>query len=143
MTDDEDVPDGRGSGWAPDWASTFSGLLSASIDDLAKTPAPNPPTQSVAERIDDERLKELTEARRYRRATVKFTLRAVGGLDIFATAFMIAYVCSQWHHIEASVIIAYFTSVVVESIGILYVISKYLFPQAGPRHVGESTPDSN
>ena len=50
-----------------------------------------------------------------------------------ATAFMIAYVASQWHHIDASVMIAYFTSVVVQSIGILYVITKYLFPQSGPQ----------
>jgi hypothetical protein len=55
-----------------------------------------------------------------------------------ATGFMVAYVCSQWHHIDASVMIAYFTSVVVESIGILYVIAKYLFPRSGPRREGDS-----
>jgi hypothetical protein len=102
-----------------------------------------PPSRSVADRIDDERLQELTEARRYRRATVKFTLRAVGWLDAFAMAFMIAYVWSQWHHIEAAVIIAYFSSVVVQSIGVLYVISKYLFPQAGAYRSGRSNDTSN
>jgi hypothetical protein len=142
MMDGEDGPTSVASGESR-VRESLDDLVRASLDDLAKTPAPNPPSQSVADRIDDERLKELTEARRYRRATVKFTLKAVGWLDAFATAFMIAYVYSQWHHIEASVIIAYFTSVVVESIGVLYVISKYLFPQAGPHRIGGSTPFSN
>jgi hypothetical protein len=142
MTDGGDTPTGASGRF--DFDATLDALIRASLDDLAETPAPNPPSRSIADRIDDERLKELTEARRYRRATVKFTLRAVGGLDTFATAFMIAYVASQWHHIEPSVIIAYFSSVVVQSIGVLYVISKYLFPQAGPRRFGgDSNPGSN
>jgi hypothetical protein len=141
MTDAEDGPTGATPGRF-DLDAALDDLVRASLDDLARTPAPNPPPQSVADRIDDERLKELTEARRYRRATVKFTLRAVGWLDTFATAFMISYMTSQWHHIEAAVIIAYFSSVVVQSIGILYVISKYLFPQAGPRRSGGDQ-DSN
>jgi hypothetical protein len=141
MTDGEDVPRGP-SGRSPIRVS-IGDLVRASVDDLAKTPVPNPPSQSVADRIDDERLKELTEARRYRRATVKFTLRAVGWLDAFATTFMIAYVVSQWHHVEAAVIIAYFSSVVVQSIGVLYVISKYLFPQAGAFRSARSGDASN
>ncbi|WP_205876705.1 hypothetical protein [Mycobacterium camsae] len=62
---------------------------------------------------------------------MKFTLRAVGWLDAFATAFMIAYVWSQWSHIESALIIAHFGSLLVQSIGVLYVIRKYLFLQAG------------
>ena len=42
------------------------------------------------------------------------------------------YVASQWHHIDAKVIIAYFSSIVVQSIGILYIVSRYLFPNSGP-----------
>lgn len=108
------------------------GLLTASADELAKTPAPNPPDKSVDDRIDEERIKELAAARKYRQQIVKFTLRAVGALVFAATSFMIVYVVSQWNHIEASVMIGYFSSVVVQSIGILYVISKYLSPDSGP-----------
>ncbi|MGO9102117.1 MAG: hypothetical protein ACLP9Y_22755 [Mycobacterium sp.] len=55
-----------------------------------------------------------------------------------ATVSMGVYAGSQWHHIEAQVVIAYFSSIVVESIGILYIISRYLFPNSGPRGGGDS-----
>lgn len=90
--------------------------------------------KSTQDRIDDERLGELRDAREYRKRIVTFTLIIVGGLVMAATAFMGVYMGSQWHKVEASVVIAYFTSVVVESIGILYVISQYLFPNSGTQH---------
>lgn len=105
----------------------------ASADELANTPTPNTPDKSVNDRIDEERVRELAAARKYREEIVKFTLRTVGALVLVATIFMITYVASQWHHIDASVMIGYFSSVVVQSIGILYVISRYLFPKAGPQ----------
>jgi hypothetical protein len=106
--------------------------VTASTDDLARTPAPNPTDKSLKERINEERYKELRAANRYRRAIVRFTLTTVAALVLAATIFMGLYVGSQWHHIEASVMIGYFSSIVVESIGILYIIARYLFPHSGP-----------
>ncbi|MCV7154341.1 hypothetical protein [Mycolicibacterium pyrenivorans] len=90
------------------------------------------PDASVDKRIDDEKYRALRAANNYRRALVKWTLRVVGGLTAMATVFMGLYVCSQWDEIAASVMIAYFASVVAESIGVLYVIARYLFPSTGP-----------
>jgi hypothetical protein len=118
--------------------SLWWSLLNSSVDDLANTPAQNPPEKSIAERIDDEKLEELKDARNYRKSIVTFTLITVGGLVLAATGFMIAYMVSQWDEIAAGVMIAYFSSVVVESIGILYVISRYLFPHSGPTRAGAS-----
>lgn len=105
----------------------------ASVGDLA-APSQNPPEKSIAARIDDEKLEELKDARTYRKRIVTFTLVTVGGLVFASTGFMVAYMISQWDEIEAAVMISFFTALVVESIGILYVISRYLFPHSGPHH---------
>ncbi|QCW22219.1 hypothetical protein PP485_gp34 [Gordonia phage ThankyouJordi] len=120
-------------------------FFDATIDDLDQDdPSDATDDKSIKERMDDERLGELTDARTYRRRIVLFTLIIVGGLVTAATAFMGIYIGSEWHEIKESVIIAYFTSVVVESIGILYVITQYLFPKSGAQHErseDDGTPD--
>lgn len=99
---------------------------------LEATPSASRTDPSVEKRILDENYKAVRAANTYRRALVKWTLRVVGGLTSAATAFMAAYVVSQWGEIEATVMIAYFASVVAETIGVLYVIARYLFPSSGP-----------
>ncbi|OIN79788.1 hypothetical protein [Mycobacterium malmoense] len=111
----------------PDDSEKFDDAL---IDELANAPR-NLPDTKVDSRIDDEKYKELRAANVYRKALVVSTLVTVGALVIAATAFMALYIGSQWAHIEASVMIAYFASVVAESVGILYVIARYLFPHSG------------
>lgn len=88
---------------------------------------------SVDRRLADENVRAHKAANNYRRALVKWTLRTVAGLTFAATLFMGCYVCSQWGRLEASVMIAYFASIVTETIGILYVITRYLFPSSGPK----------
>lgn len=118
-------------------------FYTAAASELETTPAgeADPDGRSTQERIDEERIEELRDARGYRKKIVTFTLITVGGLVFAATAFMGVYMGSQWHHVEASVVIAYFTSVVVESIGILYVISQYLFPNSGAHRPDREVPD--
>lgn len=103
----------------------------APADDLA-SPVDRRPDKSVEKRISDEKYRALRAANNYRRALVKWTLRVVGGLTGMATVFMGLYMMSQWDEIQASVMIAYFASVVTETIGVLYVIARYLFPSSGP-----------
>ncbi len=75
-----------------------------------------------------EAIHDLQTAREQRRRIVTFTLRTVSGLLIAATVCMGLYMWSQWHAIDSKVVIAYFTSVVVETIGVLYGITRNLFP---------------
>ncbi len=89
--------------------------------------------ESVDKRILEEDVRALQAAHKYRRVMVKWTLRVVGFLTFAATAFMALYIFSQWGNIDPSVMIAYFASIVAETIGILYVIARYLFPSSGPR----------
>lgn len=104
----------------------------ASRDQLTTTSSAGQTSPSVNERIGNEHVTALKAAHAYRRALVRWTLVTVAGLALAATTFMGLYTWSQWHHVEAAVIIAYFTAVVTETIGILYVIARYLFPSTGP-----------
>lgn len=81
--------------------------------------------------FDQEKLTEAQRANQFRKDLVKFTQITVAGLVIAATVFMLIYVISQWGEIEAGVMIAYFTSIVAEVVGILWVIARYLFPSSG------------
>lgn len=96
-------------------------------------PAEGPPDNSISQRIDEAHLTELQNKNKHRGEMVKWSLQTVGVLTTAATLLMVAYVVAEWGHIEASVMIAYFTSVVAESIGILYVIARYLFPSESPK----------
>lgn len=129
MSSDEDLPPST---------VRWEDFINAPEDALANQTPPTPPAKSIAERIDDERLEELKEARVYRRRIVWFTLTVVGTLVAAATTFTSLYFWSEWGELDPAVMIAYFTSVVVESIGILYVIASYLFPKDGPKRQGEA-----
>ncbi len=123
MTNDRPLPDvelGTREG---------SELVDGRIADLSN---PTASGKSVEERIGDENVRAHRAAHSYRRALVKWTLRTVGYLAVASTVFMGAYIWFQRGHIEASVMISFFVSVVTETIGVLYVIARYLFPAAGP-----------
>lgn len=103
-------------------------FANAPATQLAEATAESPADKYLSERISAENLRELANKNTHRERLVKWSLRTVGGLTVSATVLMGAYVWAQWGHVEASVMIAYFTSVVTETIGILYVIARYLFP---------------
>lgn len=87
--------------------------------------------KDVQSAIDQAKIDELQAANKYRKDLVISTRRTVAALVTAATGFMGLYIGSQWGHVEASVMIAYFASVVAEVVGILYVIARYLFPSSG------------
>lgn len=82
----------------------------------------------LQDRLDETRAGTAEDAREFRRHIVWFTLAVVGCLVIAATTVMGVYLGSQWGKVNPSVPVAYFASVVIESIGILYVITQHLFP---------------
>ena len=104
----------------------------AKFDELVNEPPVNTPgDKELTDALNQAKIDEHKKAIEYRDKLVGFTRKAVGGLITAATAFMAFYIWSQWNHIEESVIIAYFGSVVLEVVGILYVIAQYLFPKDG------------
>jgi hypothetical protein len=105
----------------------------ALVDDLASAPPTEASDREVKAGFDKAKLNELHAANEYRKTLVKSTQATVAALVTAATVFMGLYIWSQWDHVEASVMIAYFASVVAEVVGILYVIARYLFPSSGTK----------
>lgn len=118
------------------------------VADLARTPAAklDEPTEDASDRelaraLDKAALAEVEAANNYRKDLVGFTKWTVAGLVVAATVFMGLYIGSQWGEVEASVMVAYFTSIVLEVVGILYVIARYLFPSSGTGHKNPNRQD--
>lgn len=102
-------------------------LSQARIDDLSADTR-SPSDKSVDQLIGAENVRALQHAHGYRRALVRWTLVVVAYLALASTIFMGGYIWFERGHIEASVMISFFVSVVTETIGVLYVIARYLFP---------------
>lgn len=102
-------------------------LAKATSDELAEGNGDDS-GEDYASRFNEQKLTELADAQNFRRRVVRFTLVVVGWLVVASTGVMITYLVSQWRSISPAVPIAFFASVVVESIGILYVIAQHLFP---------------
>lgn len=64
-----------------------------------------------------------------RETMMKWTLKAGGFVIAGSWAAMLAYVLSQWNHLDSVVMTGWFVSVVAEVIGIVYVVASYLFPK--------------
>lgn len=127
---------------APDWKQ----FLSAASDELDKTEPDNedPGDVSLADQIDSEHVEELKAARGYRQQLVPFTKWCVAGVLTSAVIVMGLYIGSEWGELAPEVLLGFFAAVVVETIGILYVISTYLFPKGGAtRQNGENGSSSN
>jgi len=111
----------------------YSELAKKSVDQLAAEEPHEASDKDVRAAIDKAKLTELEAANEFRQTLVTSTKWTVTALVGCATLFMGLYIWSQWDHIEASVMIAYFASVVAEIIGILFVIARYLFPKSGTK----------
>lgn len=64
----------------------------------------------------------------HRKTFVKWVIRAVTGTLAVSVALMVLYVISEWGHIAPQVMVAWFSATVVQTLGLAYVIARYLFP---------------
>jgi hypothetical protein len=108
-------------------------LAKQTIAELAAEAPHEASDKEIKSAFDKAKLDELQAANQYRKTLVKSTTRTVAALVTAATVFMGFYLWVQRGHIEASVMIAYFASVVAEVVGILFVIARYLFPSSGTK----------
>lgn len=109
--------------------------LEASIDDLSTTPAvrsPASPEKSFEAAKDQQKIKEHKDAPSLSPRPCLLH-HWCGQLSWFGIHGLYGrYTISQWGQIQPTVVVGYFSSVVVQVIGILWVISRYLFPESGP-----------
>ena len=104
------------------------------------TPPPNGHLQPLDEQALLDRDAYYAELRRHhvthlkertgqRKSMMKWTLTLATGIIVVSTAAMGIYFGSEWGHIAPAVMVAWFSSVVVEVLGIVYIVASYLFPK--------------
>jgi len=62
----------------------------------------------------------------------KWARWATSGVLISSCLVMAAYIYSEWGHIDSTVVLGWLSATVVETIGIMYLITKYLFSNHEP-----------
>lgn len=73
---------------------------------------------------------EATKAEQSNTLREKFFFAATGGTGALLTVNIVifaAYMKSEWGHISEAVMLAWISSTVVEVLGIVYIIARYLF----------------
>ena len=60
--------------------------------------------------------------------TVKWSLIATLAA---AVVVMVLYIIADWGHLDATVLISFNSAVVVNTLGLAYIVANYLFPKGG------------
>lgn len=84
--------------------------------------------QDIANGLQRAALTKANQDNVHRATFVTWVIRIVSGTLLSSVGIMALYVKSEWHEIEAEVLIAWFSATVVQTLGLAYVIAKYLFP---------------
>lgn len=64
-----------------------------------------------------------------RKVMLVWTLALASAIVVVSTVALFVYMYSEWGHVAASVMVSWFGSVVVQVIGIVYLVAAYLFPR--------------
>lgn len=101
--------------------------VSASVDDLRAEKPTNSATDSELDEYTKAALDDGKQNRRLRRHFFYFITVAVSTVIIAGIAVVGLYFGSEWGHVDASVIVAWFSAEIVQTIGLAYIVAKYLF----------------
>lgn len=120
---------GAGSAGGPEYEGQ-------SFEELQK----KPPEQRHRDEEDLENALQVEDLRKSRQANeqresfFKWAKRLIVAVLLVGAMSMAFYIGSQWGKLEAGVFVAWFASVIVETLGLGFIIGEYLFePSSGPR----------
>lgn len=99
-------------------------------DALAETPDKSPTDETIDHKAKAARDKAV-QTHDFREKFFK-TIRGALVASLLASALLMGvYAISQWGHIDAKVMMSFNAAVVVNTIGLAYIVAKYLFPEGG------------
>lgn len=81
--------------------------------------------------IEEEHLNKLRQQQRQRRTFFVWAMFAISAVLFASAIFMTAYMLVKGNQTEPTVIIAWLSSGLVETLGLGYIIANYLFEQSG------------
>lgn len=105
----------------------FDGAISS---ELLTADANTTGDDAINEYVDAARKKQ-DQTHKFRDSLFTTVQRALVGTLLVAVGIMAAYITSEWGHISPAVMISFHTAVVVNTIGLAYIVANYLFPRGG------------
>lgn len=113
---------------APDPEQQWDGK---SVDSLLTRPA-NLVSQETADKFIRASLKTDKQKRKLRNDLFRWAIRTTGLVLVLNFVVIGLYLLSQWGRIEATVMVAWISGTVVEILGIVAIIARYLFEPERP-----------
>lgn len=107
-------------------------LASASAEELNEERTPvKAVSDELVERKVDAATRKADQTHKFREKFFGTVSWAVLGTLVASVVVMLLYLCSEWGQLDAAVLIAFNSAVVVQVIGLAYIVAKYLFPEGG------------
>jgi hypothetical protein len=110
--------------------SEFERFFNASIDDLDAKPlnsASPSKLDDIIRRQRKEQLRKLRQANRLRKRFYRWTTRVAAAALFLNFAVFGLYMISEWGRLADAVMIAWISATVVEVLGIVAIVARYLF----------------
>lgn len=120
--------------WADYTGKSMAGV--SDIDDalvmqLEEAAVEEASDQDVERALRQTDVAAAKQAHKMRKRFFRFVVRSVVSTLVATGAIMGAYVVSQWGDLDAAVMVAFFSAVVVQVLGLAYIIARYLFAPRG------------
>lgn len=103
----------------------------ASATELESEAADEASDREVEVELRKTDLEAAQQAHEMRESFYRWVIRAVSLTLVASAASMVAYLWSQWGSIAPAVMVAFYSAVVVQVIGLAYIIARYLFAPRG------------
>lgn len=89
------------------------------------------PSDELVEAKSEAARKKADQTHRFRNRLFNTVSRSLVCTLAAAVLIMITYMISEWGELEPSVIISFNAAVVVNTVGLAYIVANYLFPKGG------------
>lgn len=88
--------------------------------------------RAIEHALKQGQVDDADQARRQRETIIRWVLVATTGTLVAGACVILAYVISEWHDLDPIVLSAWFTASVVQTVGLVLVITRSLFPATAP-----------
>ena len=105
-------------------------LANSDSGDL-KEPGKRKASDAKIEKKVDNAARKSTQTHTFRNVLFVSIVSAMGLTIAGSIAVILLYMKSEWEDIDAVVMVGWFSAVVVNTLGLAYIVAKYLFPEGG------------
>lgn len=120
------MSDGQFDPWGPGYPQDYDDSV---LDEL--TASEKFPTDGEVDQRTELARRKATQTHEFRETLFRTVRRALVTILAMSSVVMVLYMISEWGDVSPAVMISYNVAVVVNTIGLAYIIANYLFPRGG------------